>query len=153
MTTADTTDTEPRPATPARSRPRARYVVAAVVCVGIVVWMLTVLQKNALYLRPVSDAVERRTEQGDRRFRMGGTVVPGTISETADGARFDVTEGGATARVVHRGDPPDLFRDCAPVVVEGRWDGATFTSDRLLIKHGSEYDAEQRQSDACRDGS
>jgi cytochrome c-type biogenesis protein CcmE len=70
---------------------------------------------------------------------MGGTVVPGTIAETGDGVRFDITEGGATVRVVHHGDPPDLFEDGAPVVVEGRWRGDEFDSERLLIRHGNEY--------------
>ena len=74
-------------------------MVAAVVCAGIVVWMLTVLQKNTVYMRPVSEAVEKRDDQGERRFRMGGTVVPGSIDTTLDGARFDVTEGGTTATV------------------------------------------------------
>jgi cytochrome c-type biogenesis protein CcmE len=137
--------------TPKR-RVQTRYIVAAVVCAGIVVWMLTVLQKNTVYMRPVSDAVERRDDQGDRRLRMGGTVVPGSIATTRDGARFDVTEGGATATVEHRGDPPDLFRDCAPVVVEGHWAGAVFDSDRLLIRHGSEYNASERVSANCKPG-
>jgi cytochrome c-type biogenesis protein CcmE len=140
------------PAPPAK-KPRARYIVAAVACAVIVVWMFTVLQNSAVYLRPVSEAVERRDEQGTKRFRMAGTVVPGTIGDTSDGARFDVTEGGATVAVVHHGDPPDLFRNCAPVVVEGTWNGTTFDSDRLLIRHGSEYDASERtDSAACEDG-
>ena len=110
--------------TAVRKRPRARYIVAAVVCGLVVVWMLTLLQRNVVYLEPVSEAVAERDEQGERRFRMGGSVVP-------------------VAEVVHEGSPPDLFQDCAPVVVEGRWEGATFTSDRLLIKHGNEYEPPQ----------
>lgn len=121
------------------NRVRARYVVAAVVCAGVVVWMLVLLQRNVVYLEPVSEAVAQREEQGDGRFRMGGAVLPGTIDEVAHGVRFQLTEGGAVANVVHEGDPPDLFRDCAPVVVEGRWDGTEFHSDRLLIRHGSDY--------------
>jgi cytochrome c-type biogenesis protein CcmE len=129
--------------TAVRKRPRARYVVAAVVCGLVVIWMLTLLQRNVVYLEPVSEAVANRDEQGERRFRMGGSVVPGTIVSTDGGVEFEVTEGGAVAEVVHEGSPPDLFQDCAPVVVEGRWDGATFASDRLLIKHGNEYEPPQ----------
>jgi cytochrome c-type biogenesis protein CcmE len=71
---------------------------------------------------------------------MSGSVVPGTIEERDDAVRFVLTEGGETANVRFSGSPPDLFADCAPVVVEGRWDGATFVSDELLIKHGNEYE-------------
>jgi cytochrome c-type biogenesis protein CcmE len=42
--------------------------------------------------------------------------------------------------VIHRGDPPSLFKESAPVVCEGRWtSGAAFASDRIMIRHGSEY--------------
>lgn len=124
----------------ARPRVRARHVVAVLVAFGAVAWLLVAgLSDSLVYLRPVSEAVERRDDQGARTFRMGGTVVPGTIAETTDGVRFDITEGGATVRVVHHGDPPDLFEDGAPVVVEGKWRGDEFDSERLLIRHGNEY--------------
>jgi cytochrome c-type biogenesis protein CcmE len=144
------TDTQGR-AVRSKPRVRARYVVAALVCVGVVVWMLTVLQKNALYLRPVSDAVERRADLGDRNFRMGGTVVPGSIERSDGGAVFEATEGGVTAQVDYRGGPPDLFKDCAPVVVRGHWVGEVFRAEQLMIKHGSEYDASKRTITGCED--
>jgi cytochrome c-type biogenesis protein CcmE len=148
-----TTSTPPgggAPPAPVKKPMQKRYIVAAVVCAGIAIWMLTVLKDNAVYLRPVSDAVAHRQAQGTRTFRMGGTVVAGTITKTSDGARFEVTEGGVTAQVDHHGDPPDLFRNCAPVVVEGHWQGTVFDSDRLLIKHGSDYNAKKRQSAECK---
>lgn len=133
-----------------RRKVRARYVVAALVCAGAIAWMLVGgLAKNLVYLKPVSEAVAERPELGTKRFRMGGTVVPGSVSETGSGVRFAVVEGGTTAEVDHSGDPPDLFEECAPVVVEGRWDGAVFRSDRLLIKHGEEYSPESEALDEC----
>jgi cytochrome c-type biogenesis protein CcmE len=123
-----------------RSGIKVRYVVAALVCVGAIAWLLVAgLSSSLVYLKPVSEAVESKSSQGERTFRMGGAVVPGTIEQTADGVTFDITEGGATVVVVHHGDPPDLFEDGAPVVVEGSWQGSTFDSDRLLIRHGNEY--------------
>ena len=64
--------------------------------------------------------------------------------------RFRVTDGKATAAVVHRGDPPDLFEDGAPVVCEGSWgSGKAFDSDRILIRHGNEYDPPDVDSDTA----
>jgi cytochrome c-type biogenesis protein CcmE len=146
------TDTRPAPPAPVKKPLQKRYIVAAVVCVGIAVWMLTVLKNNAVYLKPVSQAVAQRESQGTRRLRIGGTVVTGTIDRTNTGARFDVTEGGAKATVDFTGGPPDLFKDCAPVVVEGHWAGTTFEADRLLIRHGSEYDAKKRVASGCTAG-
>jgi cytochrome c-type biogenesis protein CcmE len=71
---------------------------------------------------------------------MAGEVVPGSVVETTRGVRFEVTDGKATATVVHVGDPPQLFKAGAPVVCEGRWgSGTAFDSDRIMIRHGSEY--------------
>jgi cytochrome c-type biogenesis protein CcmE len=123
------------------TRGRGRYIVAVVICAAVVIFMLFVLQKNVVYLKTVSQAVAQRDKQGARDFRMGGSVVPGTIaSRQGGGADFELTEGGVVAKVAYSGSPPDLFKDCAPVVVEGHWSGKTFVSDRLLIKHGNEYE-------------
>ena len=99
-----------------------------------------VLSENVVYFRTVSEAVEQREAQGSDRFRLAGEVVPGSIREVRGGVRFEVTDGKATAEIVHRGDPPDLFKAGAPVVCEGHWGRtAVFDSDRIMIRHGNEY--------------
>jgi len=70
---------------------------------------------------------------------MAGQVEPGTIQQTKAGVKFAMTDGKGAANVNLLGSPPDLFKNCAPVVVEGRWSGLTFLGDRLLIRHGSSY--------------
>ena len=108
--------------------------MVAIIVLGVV------LSENVVYFRTVSEAVRARSDQGDARFRLAGKVVPGTVVETNRGVRFEVTDGKATAIVLHRGDPPDLFKDGVPVVCEGHWShGAAFDSDRILIRHGNEY--------------
>jgi cytochrome c-type biogenesis protein CcmE len=118
---------------------RLRWGIAALLCIGAAIWMLVILQHNVVLFEPVSKAVAGREEQGTRSFKMSGLVVPGSIHTRGDDVDFVVTEGGQTAGVRFSGSPPDLFADCAPVVVEGRWEGDTFVSDQLLIKHGNEY--------------
>jgi cytochrome c-type biogenesis protein CcmE len=106
------------------------------------------MQRNVVFFKTVSEAVADRADDGSRSMRIGGAVVPGSIEQTRDGVRFELTEGGAEATVDHVGSEPGLFKDCAPVVAEGHWDGDTFASTRLLIKHGNDYkpppDAEER---------
>jgi cytochrome c-type biogenesis protein CcmE len=119
---------------------KGRYIAAAIVCLVAVLWMVRLMADNVVYLDPVSKAVANREEKGDRRFRMGGSVVPGSIEERGSDVDFVVTEGGAIAAVSYDGAPPELFEDCAPVVVEGHWQGETFLANRLLIRHGNEYE-------------
>jgi cytochrome c-type biogenesis protein CcmE len=123
---------------------RRRALLAVGLCgaaiVAIVV-LAVVLSENVVYFRTVSEAVAQRADQGDDRFRIAGEVVPGSIAATAHGVRFRVTDGKATATIRHTGDPPELFKPGAPVVCEGRWgSGTAFDSDRIMIRHGNEYE-------------
>lgn len=134
---------------PPRRKVKARYVVASLVCAGVVAWLLVVgLAKNIVYLRPVSYAVTHRAQQGTRTFRMAGQVEPDSIHQTTDGVRFTMTDGSVFAPVDLAGSPPALFKDCAPVVVEGKWAGTTFLGERLLIRHGASYSPSKKDAAA-----
>jgi len=128
-------------ATSARgTRLRITYAVALLAIAGAVGWLVVgPLRSNIQYFRTPSEALASKADDGDRRFRLAGQVVEGSIEKTADGMTFDVTDGGATVHVVHAGNQPALFKDGAPVVCEGSWKGDRFASDRLLIRHGNEY--------------
>jgi cytochrome c-type biogenesis protein CcmE len=120
---------------------RLRYGIAAVLCVGAVGALLVGgLSRNLVYFRTVSEAVKARDNTGNHRFRIAGAVDPGSVRPTAKGVRFVLTDGKAKAEIEHTGDPPQLFKDGAPVVCEGRWGhGLVFDSDRIMIKHGASY--------------
>ena len=128
---------------------RLRYTIVALLCIGAVAWMLTLMQKNVVFFKTVSEAVASREADGTRSLRIGGAVVPGSIHESASGARFELVEGGQTVVVVHRGAQPTLFKDCAPVVADGHWNHDTFESDQILIKHGSTYEPPANAKAVC----
>ena len=113
--------------------------VAVIAIIGLAVQ----LSGNVVYYRTVTEAVKIRNSEA--RFRLAGSVVPGTITETGTGVRFEVTDGKKTVTISHRGDPPQLFKPGAPVLCEGAWASATgsgvavFNSDRIMIKHGEQY--------------
>lgn len=135
------------PSEPRRRRNRTRYIVAVGGCVFAVIAIVVlavVLSHNVVYFRTVSEAVHNRSDEGTSRFRLAGAVVDGSVHETARGVSFEVTDGKNTVAVDHTGDPPDLFTEGAPVVCEGHWasaaKNAAFDSDRILIKHGADYE-------------
>ncbi|MFI5046892.1 MAG: cytochrome c maturation protein CcmE, partial [Acidimicrobiia bacterium] len=129
-------------------------VGGCVVAIVAIVLLAVELSGNVVYFRTVSEAVAARHDLGTDRFRLAGAVVPGTIVETAHGVRFHVTDGHATVAVDHTGDPPDLFKPKAPVVVEGHFrsvsPGAVFVSDRILIRHGSDYEPPKVDTDKAK---
>ncbi len=121
-------------------RPRLRLWVAGVVIVSALGMLLVQGLGNAtLYFRNADEAVAQRDELGDRRFRLQGTVVGGSVREVADGVAFTIEYAGVSVDVLHRGDPPELFQPDIPVVLEGSFAGERFESDRMMVKHTSDY--------------
>ena len=132
-------------APPVRKPRRLRYIVAGGLCAAAVLYLLVGgLSRNIVYFRTVSEAVKERPHEGANRFRLMGAVVEGSRQTVADGVSFEVTDGVQRAKVLHHGDPPELFKDGVPVVCEGRWQASSggdwvFESDRIMIKHGADY--------------
>lgn len=151
----DLTPAEVTAPTPGRRRSRAAYVVLLLVVGGLGVVVYQALSSASLYFYNADEAVERRDELGDRRFRLQGTVLGDDLAQTDDGVRFSVAYNGVRVEARHEGDPPELFEPGIPVVLEGRWDdaGAWFDSDRILVKHSAQYEADNRDRlDEAEDG-
>ena len=134
-----------------RSPPRRRrspwaYGALVLVLVGIGVVAYQALSSASLYFYNADEAVEQKAaELGDQRFRVQGWCT--TTSSRGPTATASPSRSGTTASrcpVEHDGDPPELFEPGIPVVLEGHWAGSgeAFKSDRILVKHSEEYQAE-----------
>lgn len=91
------------------------------------------------YLTPTEAVADQADLPGGRRFRLAGLVVSGSVTEAGDEIAFTMTDGRTEVSVRHRGAPPQLFQEGIEVVVEGAWDGDTFRSDTMLVKHDENY--------------
>ncbi|MDZ7674947.1 MAG: cytochrome c maturation protein CcmE [Acidimicrobiales bacterium] len=146
----DGLDLTPRDAPPVRGGETDRrkrvlvggFLVVLLGVLGVVAWQG--LSNAALYFRNADEAVAQREELGDRRFRLQGTVVAGSVQEQGTDVLFTVEHNDIAVDVRHQGDRPDLFQDDIPVVVEGSWSQSddVFNSDDILVKHTSEYEAD-----------
>lgn len=145
-------DAEPITATEVLARRRRRLWMAAalfVVVVGFIV--VRALGDATLYYYNADEAVEQREDLGERRFRLQGRVVAGTAQAAGTNVEFSVEFNGVRVPVVHTDDPPELFQDDIPVILEGNWaeDGSHFDSDLMIVKHTNQYEADY--SDRIRD--
>ena len=116
-------------------------VVLAVLLGAMAIILFEGLSNATMYFYNADEAVAKKTSLEDKRFRLQGEVVPGTVRDDGETVDFDVTlqrrhRGGAEP-----GEPAELFQEGIPVVLEGRWQGDVFASDRILVKHTSEYKA------------
>lgn len=132
--------------TPKRRRSPWAYGVLAVVLLGLGVVVYQGLTSASLYFYNADEAVEQKADLGDKRFRLQGTVQAESIDAIDGGVAFTVAYNGVEVAVEHQGDPPELFQPGIPVVLEGRWsstgDSAEFDSDRILVKHSEQYEAD-----------
>lgn len=127
-----------RPVKPATSKVRI-VAVAAIVLGAIAFLVVKGLGDATVYFKTADEAVAEKASLGDRRFRIEGAVVTGSVRRDGDRVRFEIINAGETVPVLHQGDPPELFKDGIPVVLEGRWNGNVYESDRIMVKHTSEY--------------
>ena len=118
-----------------------KFLVPAVLVLGVLVVLLVTLSSNLVYFRTPT---ELNTEIGpsSERLRLGGQVVAGTVEENGQTLLLTVTDGRESAAVVHAGVVPQLFEEGQGVIVEGTWDGVTFHSDTMLIRHDEQYRTE-----------
>jgi cytochrome c-type biogenesis protein CcmE len=122
---------------------RRRLWIAGIVVLGALGFLVFQGLGNAtLYFRTADEAVAQREQLGDRRFRIEGDVVDGTVRQVGNDVSFTLTSKNVEVPVLHKGDPPELFRPGIPVVLEGRFQGDHFSSDRIMVKHSETYVAE-----------
>jgi cytochrome c-type biogenesis protein CcmE len=122
-------------------------IVLAVVAGAIAFLLMQGLGSATTYFRNADEAVADRDELGTRRFRLQGTVVEGSRRPVGDAVAFQVAYDCAFVAVLHRGDPPELFREGIPVVLEGAYAAGSdrYESDRILVRHTEEYKADESE--------
>ena len=125
---------------PGRTQGRRRLVIAGLVVLAALGFLVVRGLGNAtLYFRTADEAVAQKQQLAQRRFRIEGSVVAGTVQETSNRVAFNIESKGVVVPVSHTGDPPELFKPGIPVVLEGHFDGDTFASDRIMVKHSEDY--------------
>jgi cytochrome c-type biogenesis protein CcmE len=97
------------------------------------------------YYKDVDSFLAANPDPGVRGQRVHGFVVAGSIAKDLAAGHVDfriadhASSGELTVRY-HGIDVPDLFRDGAEVVVEGRSAAGRFDAQRVLAKCPSKYE-------------
>jgi cytochrome c-type biogenesis protein CcmE len=102
---------------------------------------LTAFEENLLYFYSPTQ-VEAGEAPDNRKFRVGGLVVAGTVERATESllVSFDLTDNAKTITVEYSGILPDLFREGQGIVALGEINsGGTFVADEVLAKHDENY--------------
>jgi len=124
---------------------KPKYLIGLVVVAGALAYLIFGgLGQNLVYFITPSEYFQQVDRYQNRAVRLGGLVKPGTLDynpQTLE-LRFVVTDGVKDIPIRSSGTvPPALFGENRGVVVEGRFEGETFVSQNLLVKHSETYQA------------
>jgi cytochrome c-type biogenesis protein CcmE len=114
----------------------------AVAAIAFIVIAAGGISKNLVYYWTPTDLHHAGDKAYGATIRLGGMVVPGSISNHTgvSGLEFDVKDATSRVHVKSAGVPPQMFRENIGVVVEGTMDrGGYFRSNRLMVSHSNEY--------------
>jgi cytochrome c-type biogenesis protein CcmE len=125
------------------------YLGAAVILVVLVYLVISSTQGSVVYAMTLQELVDRGSSIYGQGVRVGGNVDGDSISFNANDLtlRFTIYDGGLTLPVEYKGAQPDMFRDEAQVLVEGKYsEDGLFRATKLLLKCPSKYEAAATQT-------
>jgi len=114
--------------------------------------MWSTLQEGAEYYKNVDEVMTNRQEWEGKKLQLHGYVVPGSILRKRDSLEYRFKVRSTPARssdeavmvdATYSGVVPDTFKDEAEVVLKGRLDGTTFSTEAngVMAKCPSKYEA------------
>lgn len=130
-------------------RKQRLFAVSAVLILvtGAIGVMVSSLGDNIDAFYTPSEIVNGKDKTGTmpvlgQRVRIGGMVVPGSVSRNNDtlAVSFDLVDTGPKVTVQYKGILPDLFREGQGIVATGVLKGTTMiVAHEVLAKHDEEY--------------
>jgi cytochrome c-type biogenesis protein CcmE len=117
---------------------RRQFIALGVIAIALGVLLWKGLGNATVYFKTADEAVAQRAHIGTHLIRVEGTVQPDLRASGQDVA-FTIANNGVAIPVVHHSAPPQLFKVGIPVVLEGRFQGDHFASDRIMVKHTADY--------------
>jgi cytochrome c-type biogenesis protein CcmE len=122
----------------------------AIIIVSLLVLVVSSSKQMSMYYFTVTELEAREIEFMDKRIKLAGKVVPGSIQQI-DGNRtvefliWEPLEKDAFSEkraVRYSGIIPDTFRDESDVVLEGKTNNeGIFVAETLLAKCPSKYES------------
>lgn len=127
-------------ATAGQGRRMMGWGVLIAACAGLVALGVTAADDGISYYRTPSEVVDE-ARPGDT-VRLGGLVVPGSLSESRSGSTMVLTDGVRDVSVTYPGRFPDVVLEGEGAVVDGdvSADGSV-DAETIVLRHSNEYQA------------
>lgn len=124
---------------------RSKFIVGSLIIAGVVVWLgVSGVQESKTYYVTLPELRALAQEAFEKRLRVAGDVVPGSIRRQGREVHFQLHQGEERLNVVYVGSEPlpDTFQDNAQAIVTGRLDrDDLFRAQQVQAKCASKYEA------------
>ncbi|MBI2817339.1 MAG: cytochrome c maturation protein CcmE [Acidobacteria bacterium] len=121
-----------------------KFVLGIGLILGVLAWLAYGgIQESKTYYVTVVE-LKSSPAQFDRRYRVAGDVVPGSIRRIGTRVEFQLEQDGQTLPVTYVGTEPlpDTLRDQAQAVADGRYQAdGHFQAQTVQAKCASKYEA------------
>jgi cytochrome c-type biogenesis protein CcmE len=118
------------------------YSILGVAIVGFAGFLVyRAINAGLTYFILPNEYAQHQDRYEGRRVQLGGIVEPGSVKfdDKTLLLNFNITDTVQTYPVSYTGAPPELFKDGTGVVIEGKFDGNTFVSNVVKVKHSEQY--------------
>jgi cytochrome c-type biogenesis protein CcmE len=133
----------PSPAAKRLNRRQIRFIVGgAIIALTVAYMVFNAASGSAAFYVTVQEALTQ-APVSQRDVRVSGLIVGDSIVWEPRDLRleFQIADDSGTLPVVYQGARPDMFRDGAEVVVEGRMSAqGVFEARTMLLKCPSKYE-------------
>lgn len=118
------------------------FVAVAVVTIAIGYLVISSVGKSSAYYMTIGELQSAGAAAENKKIRLSGNVVADSIQWDARqlALSFELTDGAHRIPVSYRGARPDMFRDDAEAIVEGKFVEQSFRASSLFMKCPSKYE-------------
>ena len=120
---------------------RLVIVLGGLAALGLATGLMTYAMRENINLFYTPSQVAAGEAPFDKRIRVGGLVVVGSLKR-GDGlsVTFDITDNAETIKVHYDGILPDLFREGQGIIANGKMMGDNLVeAEEVLAKHDEKY--------------
>ncbi len=130
--------------------PYMKFGILIVVVVSTLAWLAVGgVEDTKTYYKTVPELRQMGNAALNKRLRVGGDVVKGSIKRVGKEVSFQIVQAGGgkaeeNLRIIYTGTEPlpDTFRDGAQALADGRLNAdGTFAAARIQAKCASKYEA------------
>ncbi len=121
---------------------RSKFIIGgAIIALAVGYLIVSSIGGSTTYYLTVEEV--KAKGPSERTVRVAGTVMGDTIEWSAQELmlRFKIADASGSLAVIYNGPRPDMLRDGAEAIVEGKYvGGGSFEASNLLLKCPSKYE-------------